>query len=183
MNIVFLDVDGVLNCDSTTNRVQGFIGVDPKKVELLKQIVDATNAEIVLTSTWKMDFYEDAPRYPKIKNYLVKKLKDQGLSISGLTVDNWSNRGFGIIRYIQDHPCDGYVVLDDEFFTDYKQCGIVPHWVHTSFAHGLLPKHVEIAIRKMSLPVVIPDGWDAHVNMPLEELIEYDRGKHDEDEI
>ena len=59
----------------------------------------------------------------------------------------------------------------------------MPHWVHTSFAYGLLPKHVEIAIRKMSLPVVIPDGWDAHVNMPLEELIEYDRGKHDEDEI
>ena len=183
MKLIFLDVDGVLNCDSTQNRVQGFIGVDPEKVKLLKKIVEATDGEIVLTSTWKMDFYEDAPHYPKIKNYLVKKLKDQGLVISGLTVDNWSNRGFGIIKYIKEHSCDGYIVLDDEFFEDYKQCGIVPHWVHTRFSIGLLPEHIDIAIRKMSYPVVIPDGWNGHVSMPLEEAVEYDRGLHDDDTV
>ena len=183
MNFVFLDIDGVLNCATTKHRVQGFVGIDPKKVKLLRQIVDLTSAKIVLSSSWKLDFYENSLRYPKIKNYLLRKLRAEDLDIYGLTLDNGSNRGWGIIRYIQDHPCDGYIVLDDEFFIDFKQCGIVPHWVHTKYQNGLLSEHIEVAIHKMALPVVIPERWNSHANMSFEEMLEYDKGFHDNDDM
>jgi hypothetical protein len=54
---IFLDIDGVLNTMYTEGRVTGsklIIGIEDRFVELLKQIVDATDAVIVLTSTWKL---------------------------------------------------------------------------------------------------------------------------------
>ena len=48
MNILFLDIDGVLNpCDGS--------GLNTDKVALLKEISDATDCRIVLSSTWRLD--------------------------------------------------------------------------------------------------------------------------------
>ena len=53
MKIIFLDVDGVLNSNKTEDVFRGFIGLDYSCIRLLKEIVDATSAEIVLVSRWK----------------------------------------------------------------------------------------------------------------------------------
>ena len=53
MKIIFLDIDGVCNCCDTKERFHGLIGVDPILVARIKEIVDATGAEIVLSSTWR----------------------------------------------------------------------------------------------------------------------------------
>ena len=59
MKVVFLDVDGVLNCKNTKeviwrdNGKQGFHGVEDGKTELLAEIVKTTDAVIVLSSTWR----------------------------------------------------------------------------------------------------------------------------------
>ena len=58
MKVIFLDVDGVLNCQKTEAKCRGFIGVDSKKVKLLKKIVDATDAKIVLSSSWKIGWWK-----------------------------------------------------------------------------------------------------------------------------
>ena len=55
MNVIFLDVDGVLNNAYTTDRIKGYIGIDDNKVRLLKQIVDYFDAKIILSSTWRYD--------------------------------------------------------------------------------------------------------------------------------
>lgn len=84
MKIIFLDVDGILNWGVCKSRApSGCLGVEDDKVELLKQIVDRTGAKIVLTSTWKSewfrtDFIEDLPRDGA---YLQKRLKRHGLTI------------------------------------------------------------------------------------------------------
>ena len=58
MKVIFLDIDGVLNCDFTTNRVFGYDFVDDDKVERLKRIVDETGAKVVLSSTWRQGWYD-----------------------------------------------------------------------------------------------------------------------------
>ena len=51
---VFLDIDGVLNDDNTTEKSPtGFTGIDDTLLQNLKDLIEETKAEIVLTSTWK----------------------------------------------------------------------------------------------------------------------------------
>lgn len=47
MKIIFLDIDGVVS----THRCQWKL--DPEKMELIKRICDATDAKIVVTSSWR----------------------------------------------------------------------------------------------------------------------------------
>ena len=76
MKIVFLDIDGVLNCEGSRSRCAGYRGIDDKKAENLAQIVKATGAEIVLVSTWKEEWRKtDKAHQGIMANYLDKKLK------------------------------------------------------------------------------------------------------------
>ena len=62
MKIIFLDIDGVLNCVTTKERIPGsklLLGMEDIKIRYLKEIVDRTDAKIVLTSTWKVDWFKD----------------------------------------------------------------------------------------------------------------------------
>ena len=53
IKVIFLDIDGVLNCSTTKDLCEFYTGIEDKKVAILKQIVDATDAKIVLISTWR----------------------------------------------------------------------------------------------------------------------------------
>ena len=149
MNIIFLDVDGVLNEAYSQSRApNGCIGVDDDKVKRLKKIVDATGAKIVLCSTWKMGWSRDPELCDNDAAYLNKKLAREHLRIRDKTEDKITDRGHGIINWLA--KCAGqhkWIVLDDDIFKDYKECGIMPHLVKTSFAlGGLQDEHVEKAI-------------------------------------
>jgi hypothetical protein len=53
--IIFLDIDGVLNCKRTPNPRRLPYIVDPPLLEMFKRLVQRTNAEVVLSSTWRYD--------------------------------------------------------------------------------------------------------------------------------
>ena len=53
MNVIFLDIDGVLNYSESESRNGLYLGIDSKRIKNLAKIVAATDAKIVLTSTWK----------------------------------------------------------------------------------------------------------------------------------
>ena len=152
MNVVFLDVDGVLNYDGCKDKFGHYIGVDDALVERLARIVKSANAQIVLTSSWKELWLEDMPPgeiHPMAK-YLLEKLKKQGLHIADRTDDNGWDRGKGIrkwMRHVSISNIDGWVVLDDEIFRDYESEGIVPHLVRTNFCCGLTDADVDLAIK------------------------------------
>lgn len=159
LNIIFLDVDGVLNCRTTKDKCGPYIGIDDQKVILLKELVEATNAKIVLVSTWKEWWF----KRPKLKdmqddlaNYLDNKLAKQGLEIWDKTDDDISlYRGEGIIEYLnimnsKGNHIDNYVIIDDELF-DYKKQKLTPHLVRTSFEQdGLQRKHIKKAVELLS---------------------------------
>ena len=57
MNIVFLDIDGVLNTDKTCIFYDNETIVEDDKLLLLKKLVEETQSKIVLVST-KKDYWE-----------------------------------------------------------------------------------------------------------------------------
>ena len=54
---LFLDVDGVLNYRGCKYKLpnSNIYFVDDEKIKLLKQILDATDAQVVLSSTWRYE--------------------------------------------------------------------------------------------------------------------------------
>lgn len=167
MNIVFLDVDGVLNCDFTKETVTDYsgtqyTGVDDCLVENLAKIIKATNAEIVLTSSWKTCWDVTMPNneMEPMAKYLVLKLKKQGLHISGRTIDRENgDRGYGIRRWLKRFPeVERWIVLDDQIFFDYEEQGIIPHLIKTDFSCGLTEENVQKAIDFLTKPVYAKDN-------------------------
>ena len=160
MKVIFLDVDGVLNCQSSKARFRGYIGIDNDKVKRLRDIVKATNAKIVLTSTWKL-FWE---RDPLLKdeqhedgNYLDRKFRRENLFILDKTTEekNLGCRGEGIHNFLQHHNIESWIVLDDEIFDDYETYGIMPHLIKTTFYAddgGIQDKHIKLAIKMLNTP-------------------------------
>lgn len=153
--ILFLDVDGVLNCWSTKDTWNGHIGIDDKKVALLKEIIDATHADIVLVSTWKEGWIkekEEKAHQDKMASYLDEKLAKAGLFIKDKTINEvfWK-RGEGILSYLrkakeEDVNIASIAILDDEIF-DYEETGLLGYLSLTDFDEGGLKKmHVREAI-------------------------------------
>src|SRR5450759_4593748 len=55
MKVIFLDIDGVLNCDKTPNPRKFPYIVDKTLLVRLKKLLDRTGAKAVLSSTWRCD--------------------------------------------------------------------------------------------------------------------------------
>jgi hypothetical protein len=155
MKVIFLDIDGVLNCQSSESHCGGLIGIDDKKVIVLSKIVKETDAKIVLCSSWKT-FWEKKEKLDQneMGNYLDRKLKRQRLYIIDKTTDKGSNRGYGINKWLEDRDnIESWIVLDDDVFKDYEEEDILPHLVKTVFygsEGGLQDKHIEIAIELLN---------------------------------
>ena len=77
MKVIFLDVDGVLNCNKSKSRCNLCVGIDADKIKRLKEIIDETGAYIVLTSTWKdyyvVGAYKQTEKFAKYLNNKFRK--------------------------------------------------------------------------------------------------------------
>lgn len=150
MSVIFLDVDGVLNCNSSKTKCQDVIGIDDDKVERLKRIVDVTGAVIVLVSSWKETWSAtDKDGQDEYANYLDNKLRRQKLKVLDKTFDREVNRGHGILQWYSHKNVDRYIVIDDEIFPDYSVYGIKNHLVLTDPEVGLTDEDVDKAIEML----------------------------------
>ena len=155
IKLIFLDVDGVLNCSSTKDRCGRYVGIDSEKAVLLKKLVEKTNARIILISTWKEWWYKEPHLKDKqdiLANYLDNKFAEQGLKISDKADDYHSfGRGDGILKYLRKLGKLGinvekFVIFDDETF-DYKPMKLTRYLVRTSYdKKGLEDKHIKKAL-------------------------------------
>ena len=150
MDIIFLDFDGVLNSESffimRHRNMQGLrmINIDinseedkdiqwymwqinPYNLDILKEIIDETNSNIVVCSSWKT-----LRSFDRISEELIKL----GIPIIDKTYDSGYNRGHGIKEYLKSNNVNNYVILDDERFEDYDE-ELLSHLVKTSFKNGL----------------------------------------------
>lgn len=155
MNAIFLDIDGVLNYRICVARCGKYLGIDDEKVKLLATLVEKTEAEIVLVSTWKENWYTEPNKHKQdyMANYLDDKLSVAGLVILDKTPDKdqgqYLGRGEGIVVYIHTHDVKRFVILDDCQF-DYDSCDLTDFWVKTDDNVGLTEENVLQAIKIMS---------------------------------
>lgn len=157
-NIIFLDIDGVLNSnfwnDTHQREISDGMLVDGEKVKLLAELVRNTNAEIVLHSGWRFWFGRDgAPLREEARN-LSELLAKEGLKITDVTPDLTTEeirrtRKFSLVKaeeillWISSHEdIGGWVVLDD---LDLHHAEISKHQVKTDQAVGLTPEDVQQA--------------------------------------
>ena len=104
MRVIFLDIDGVLNCKSTPNPRRLPYIVDPILLERLKRLITLTDANIVLASTWRYDpagtfsaKYWGIPFVDVIPDMPQRPRRDEN------------------IAWLEAHPeVERYVVIDDE---------------------------------------------------------------------
>ena len=133
MKVIFLDIDGVLNCQNSKSSCFGMMGIDNKKVEVLKSIVDKSGAKIVLISSWRTGWnrvHKEEQGY--MANYLDKKLKSAGLYIIDKIDDYTAMLGEGILKWLENKEVESFVILDDEVW-DYEKCNLSDKFVKTEF--------------------------------------------------
>jgi len=105
--VIFLDVDGVLNTGNTIDR-EGLHAVCEERVKILKKIVFATKADLVLSSTWRL--YKDASQV------LRERLQRFGMDFVDRTDDLWKKpRSHEILEWLSRHQeVKQFAIIDDD---------------------------------------------------------------------
>lgn len=122
-SILFLDFDGVMVTDryqtqlmdaNSTLRDSHGAKFDPVCVECLKQIIDCTDAAIVVASTWKMEMGLDGIQKMWSERNLPGKVIDVTPDIDPI------HRGNEIAAWLEasGEKCR-YAIIDDIPFTDF----------------------------------------------------------------
>lgn len=128
MKILFLDIDGVVNCATTAQRHRGAIGIDPYRAFMVGQIVLETGCEIVLSSTWRLG--EESR----------EEVRKQVYPFIDITPNLWKAkenkiRGDEIKDWLDKHPeVEKYAILDDDSDMLPEQ---MPNFFQTTWAEGL----------------------------------------------
>jgi hypothetical protein len=111
MKVLMLDIDGVLNTWEGLSQY-GIHYIDADRVSLLKAIVYATDAKIVLSSTWRIR-KED---FDMVKAVLLS----HGMEIYDVTPQTFGgHRGHEIGLWLEEKAClpvNKYAILDDDIY-------------------------------------------------------------------
>lgn len=146
MKIIFLDVDGVLNTFSTTRQINNFRFVDTRKILRLRNIVERTGAQIVLSSTWRIAY---TPVDKECLESLKEEFKRVRCPVWMDTTPHLSGckRQEEIFAWLSIHPdVDNFIIIDDvwEELTNYADRLVV-----TDMIKGLNKERAEIAIQML----------------------------------
>lgn len=148
MRVVFLDIDGVLNSSEWFLRrkkegreVAPCKELDRSAVLLLNEIVSKTDAKIVISSSWRLAFDLE---------FIISVLEKHGFNgeVLGRTPHRTTfpvHRGNEIQDWLDGHPevTEFCIIDDDQDMLEHQ----MSNFVHTTWAKGLQPEHVEKAIR------------------------------------
>ena len=107
MRVLFLDIDGVLNHDYTTNRISGlgmfsgFTGLDTALLDRYLKWIDGKPYYVVLSSSWR--------QHDVLHDYL----RAFGVEFSDRT-PRLTYRGDEVAAWLREHPSTiAYAILDD----------------------------------------------------------------------
>lgn len=161
--IIFLDFDGVLN----TEYYQGLLQYqgkpwqdeygaffDPKSVKQLKKIIDATDADIVVESSWKylgldaMKELWDVRNLPgRVIDITPSSVSDENLiniNLDYLYTSILHCKGIEIASWLTEQTEDiRYVIIDDEYVILESQ---FPHFILTNPYEGITEEQAERTI-------------------------------------
>jgi hypothetical protein len=118
MNIIFLDVDGVLNNFRTRQTTSdGWCFVDGYLVARLKRLLDLSGARLVLSSTWREGWHqEDESKNDISFTELREKFHEFGIEIFDRTGEMRPHRWQSIKEFLarpREDAIEHFVILDD----------------------------------------------------------------------
>lgn len=149
--ILFIDFDGVLN----TEHYQGLLQYqgkpwqdeygaffDPKAVKQLKRIIDATDADIVVESSWKYLGLDAMKELWEVRN-LPGTIIDITPSLLG------KNKGVEIASWLSKYAKQDirYVIIYDEYVILDSQ---LPHFILTNPYEGITEEQANRAISMLN---------------------------------
>ena len=117
MKIIFLDIDGVLNSEmyNAESCVDGYI--DLSRVKLLADIVNVTDAKIVLISSLRIGWDKSSELCGDDGKYINKCFAQYGLSIMDKTpyISFFTARRKEIMSWLSVHQdeVESFVIIDD----------------------------------------------------------------------
>lgn len=141
-NIIFLDIDGVLNgpnllincfydimyklkLSNLAHRIVEIFGVHETKVRRLAKIVKATDAKVVMSSSWRRSYwsYKNHPsEFNKGFSDIVeldRLFNKYGIEVIDITGnDPNGRRGLEILQWLAEHESEinSFCIIDDEKF-------------------------------------------------------------------
>lgn len=145
MKVIFLDIDGVITTPPTWT-------INFDNLQLIKDLVDITNAKIVLSSSWKNSCNNDIKLVKeKLKTYLKCFSDNDKLTnlfnwfinnIYDITPSNGACRGDEIQKYLDHHTnIDNYVIIDDDSDMNDEH---VYHFVQTDSTFGITQRELTL---------------------------------------
>ena len=137
MKVIFLDIDGVLT-DTRDSESTLYDILRPVHLNCLKAIVDATKAQIVLSSARRL--------YADQRNIINNALQTVGLTFVDKTRFLMAGRAAEIKEWLNRHPdTEKFVILDDDVADLVSE--FTGKIVKTTMSVGLMPEHVDEAIK------------------------------------
>lgn len=160
MKIIFLDIDGVLNGMSTLHanihlREKQRDDIDITCLGMLAEIVNATGARIVISSSWRVGGSDGQSRA-----YWSGYFRGLGWAVDPITIfgetPRGKSRGAEIMTWLKEYRhqfCDwkfeNYIILDDETFDFYEKGFKEENIVYTDVCEGLTYRKAQEAIKKL----------------------------------
>ena len=151
MKIIFLDIDGVLNSwDDYNDRCKNlkkeerpsFGDIEERPLMLLKELIEATNAKVVLSSSWRKSIF--------LTSEVYKALSTMGVELYDITpILPSGNRADEIKDWLKDKEVESFVILDDDSF-EFKKNELSKNLVKTTMDSGLQKEHIEEAVQVLN---------------------------------
>lgn len=139
MKILFLDIDGVVNCATTSQRHRGCIGIDPYMTLLVDRIIQATGVKVVLSSNWRK------------ANLFRKEVREQVCTFIAVTPGSASGqRGLEIQAWLDNQEIEQvekYAILDDDSDMLEEQ---MPNFFKTEWQTGLTQEIADKVIQHLN---------------------------------
>jgi hypothetical protein len=150
VKVIFLDVDGVLNCTKTERGWGKMRFVDTRKMLRVREICDRTGAKVVISSSWREGAQDDALPVDKMQwQALISEFDKHRIPVIGMTPiahDRWRGDEISMWLKSQEEPVKDFVIVDD-IICDLTRFLSVGRVVQTVDAWGLTKEKMEECIK------------------------------------
>jgi hypothetical protein len=175
VRVLFLDMDGVVNsaryfevlskrgyrkakgkakAEARLTQATFVSMIDPATIPLLNDIVARGNADVVISSSWRVPWsFTDIAEMLRQRGFVGSVIGATPYGVE-LPSDVEYARGHEIAAWLAEHEgVESFAILDDNS----DMAHLLPRLVQTTWGLGLLPEHVEPAVRLLITAGSIPE--------------------------
>jgi len=147
MKIIFLDFDGVIKTDYSSDEDKGIKGgrdwVQPELVSHLNKIIEATGANVVVSSVWRKLYsvceLREILNKAGFKGKVIGKTGNDPSGIRGREIQEW-------LDTCPRKSVEQFVIIDDSSDMEHLMDKLVKTYTY----EGLTEKHIGLAVEMLN---------------------------------